>query len=433
MGSINQDFSLISGRVQRALGISPDELNPLIASFATFFLVLCAYYVVRPLRETVGVTLGPGGLQAAFVTVFIVMLLAVPAFGWLATRLARNVLLPVCYVFFIVVLAAFWAAFQATDNNRAIALTFFVWASVFNLFIVSLFWSLMSEAWSSGEAKRLFGIIAAGGSAGALTGPLLARVLSEFVAPENLLLISAMLLASAALVSSAVRRRRAETLDSGPAALPSSNIWSGAIDVMRVPHLRYIAIFVLLANIVGTFFYLEQSRLVEQAFATTQERLIFFSERDLAVSVLTLAVQLFGTSSIIRRFGMKTALLALPVSAMLSVAALHSMPLLAVAAAVMIIERVTAFALANPAMKISYTVVSDDQKYRAQNFIDTVVYRGGDALSGKIFNAASQGAGFTAATTALVALPLAVLWIFVALKLGSGVERLTRNTTEPVG
>ncbi len=184
-------------------------------SFAYFFSVLCAYYILRPLRDEMGVTVGQDGLKWLFVIVFLVMLAAVPVFGWVVSRFPRRRIVPVIYGFFIANLAMFWVAFQAGMHGAVVAGTFFVWVSVFNLFVVSLFWSLMSDLWRNDQAKRLYGFIAAGGSAGAFAGPLITQGLVRLVGPNNLLIVSGLLLgvsiAAALDAAAAVRRRRRGT------------------------------------------------------------------------------------------------------------------------------------------------------------------------------------------------------------------------------
>ena len=187
---------------------------------------------------------------------------------------------------------------------------------------------------------------------------------------------------------------------------------------MSSPYLGRIALFVFLANVVGTFFYLEQSRLVGAAITDSAERVRFFSGRDLFVSIATIAIEIFGTAQVLRRVGVTAALTALPVCALLGTLALSFEPTLWVAAAVMIAERVTAFSLSSPAIKVMYTLTSADEKYKVQNFVDTVVYRGGDAVSGWLFKAISGDAGFASLATPAVAIPLGLAWLWTARQMG---------------
>lgn len=402
--------------LRRFVDVKPEEVAALLASFAMFFALLSAYYIVRPVRDEIGVTLGKDALHQLFTVVFVVMIVLVPLFGFVAARFPRRLVLPSIYIFFVLNLVGFWLAMRADGKDVWIAGTFFVWASVFNLFVVSLFWSLMSELWSHEEAKRLYGFISAGGTAGALTGPLLTQGFIRVLAPVDLLLVSAFLLAVSVAAGFIVRRRRpgggAETSAAG------GGILDGAVKVFTTPLFARIAAFVFLANIVGTFFYLEQARLVGSTIHDSAERVAFFSGRDLAVSIATFLIEVFGTARVLRRFGVTIALLALPVTAAVGALFLSFDAALWVVAAVMVAERVVAFSLANPAIKVIYTLATPDEKYKVQNFIDTVVFRGGDATSGWLYSSLSGGLGFAASSLGAMALPLVLVWVWVARRLG---------------
>lgn len=406
--------------LNRLVLVNADEVGALLASFAMFFALLAAYYIVRPVRDEMGVTVGKDQLHQLFTVVFLVMLAAVPLFGFVASRVPRRLVLPGLYLFFALNLAAFWALFKSSGATPVSAAVFFVWGSVFNLFAVSLFWALMSELWASEEAKRLYGFIGAGGTAGALAGPLLTQALLGVFKPADLLLVAAALLVGALVMSLVLRRLRAghggdESHETEPAG---GGVLDGAKKVFSDPFFARIALFVLLANVVGTFFYLEQSRLIASTISDSAERVRFFSGRDLTVSVLTLLIEIFGTAAVMRRLGVTVALAALPVTALVGTLALTAEPLLWVVAAVMVAERVAAFSLSSPATKVMYTLAKPDEKYKVQSFIDTVVYRGGDAASGWVFTLISAGAGFASAAVPAVALPLVGLWLWNAVSLG---------------
>lgn len=392
----------------------------MLRAFAIFFCVLSGYYVLRPVREEIGTAIGQDGLQWLFIAVFVTMLALVPVFGWIVQKVARRLILPLIYAIFIVNLIAFWAVFTASGDRpgTVAASAFFVWASVYNLFIVSLFWSLMSELYSSPQAKRLYGFVAAGGSVGALAGPALARGLVATVSPNDLLLIAAGLLGLAKFLALDLRRSinalPSAVGQSGDAPAGSAGIFAGLQRVLTSRYLFLIALYVLLANLIGTYFYLEQIRIVGETIPDRIARVEFFASRDFIVSTVSILLQLFVTARVMQGLGLGVTLAALPVSATIGLVALAFAPTLTVVAAVMVAERAIAFALSNPALKVLYTVVTPDEKYKAQNFIDTVVYRGGDAASGWIFNTAAKAAGLSGAAIALVTLPAALLWLAAA-------------------
>ena len=405
-------------QLSAAMDVRDDERGALVWSFAMFFAVLASYFTVRPVREAMGATLPKGDLAQLFTVVFLVMLALLPVFGFLATRLPRRLVLPTVYGFCISNLIAF-SVLMRGETAPWIASTFFVWVSVYNLFVVSLFWSLMSRSWTSGQGKRLFGIIAAGGTAGAIVGPVLADRLVRVIGTANLALVSAAFLTLAMVASFKLEAMAART--EGAEVKPPMTmaaILEGATRVIQSPYLGRIALFILLANLVSTFFYLEQSRLVKETIADPNARVSFFAQRDQMVSFATAAIQFFGTARILTTFGLTAALAALPVVCIGGLLTIGAMPTLAVVAGVMVIERIVAFSVAGPAMRVLYTVVDPDEKYKAQNFIDTVVYRGGDAASGWMFGYFGKTLGLTAVATIAATLPFAALWVFASLGLG---------------
>ncbi len=419
-------------RISRFVSIEPGELAAMLWSFAYFFCVLCSYYILRPLRDEMGVTIGAGGLQWLFVVVFLVMLAVVPLFGWVVSRYARSRIVPIIYGFFVLNLVGFWLLFKVAEASTLFASAFFVWVSVFNLIVVSLFWSVMSDAWSNDQAKRLYGFIAAGGSAGAITGPLLTHSLVSITGPTHLLLVSAMLLTLAIACAVGLRQHIDDDKPSAAADVPTGgSILAGAQRTLQSPYLRKIALWVLLANLIGTFFYLEQARIIGETMGDRTERVQLFARMDLIVNTLTVLGQLALTARLLQRIGVGLSIAVLPLSAIIGLLALAFAPTLTVIVAVMVAERVIAFAIANPGMRVLYTVVAPEEKYKSQNFIDTVVFRGGDAASGWLINGLARSLGVSASVVAAVALPFAFAWLALSLLLGREQADRAGNNTKP--
>jgi AAA family ATP:ADP antiporter len=418
---MQETTSSAAGRLERLIGrmvvVERREIPQLLASFAFFFCVLGAYYVIRPVREEMGVTVGREWLQTLFVIVFFVMLAAVPLFGWVASSFAKRRIVAIVYAFFILNLLVFWLLFSIGTVGVYIAGTFFVWVSIFNLFAVSLFWSTMADTYSSDDAKRLYGLIAAGGSIGAISGPLITQSLVHVVGTANLLLVSAALLCGA-LAAVHTLRNAIGTAASQEEHLAQGGLLAGALNVWRSPYLFRIALWVLLANLIGTFFYFEQARIIGATYAVAADRVQLFARIDLVVNALTIVGQLFVTGRLLQRVGIGVAAAALPVSGLLSLLALAVAPVAAVIVGVMIVERAVTFAIANPALRVLFTVVPAEDKYKAQNFIDTVVFRGGDAASGWLFGSLAKSLGVGMSTVALLAVPIAAVWTALSLTLG---------------
>jgi ATP:ADP antiporter, AAA family len=405
-------------RLRRLVVVEPGEWPALLWSFAFFYCVLCAYYILRPVRDAMGVTVGPDYQKWLFSIVFVVMLAAVPVFGWVVSTFAKRQVLPIVYVFFIANLLVFWALIRTRADSPDIAGAFFVWVSVFNLFVVSLFWSFLADHYASDQAKRLYGVITAGGSLGVLTGSSLTNGLVHVVGVPNLLLISASIL-TAALGCALVLRNilsSAGDADRSPHA-GIRDILSGALHSWNDPYLFRIALWVLLANLVGTYFYIEEQRIVRAALTLKADQVAFFSSRDRMVSVLQLISQVFLTGFLLRRFGVGLCAAALPVAAVAGLVALWAAPTLGVIWFVMIAERATAFGLSNPATRVLWTVVEPEDKYKTQNFIDTVVYRGGDAASAWAVNGLTQGLKLPMSGVAALMLPFALGWLALTFQL----------------
>lgn len=409
----------IGALLHRLVPIEAHEVRAALWSFAYFFSVLCAYYIIRPLRDEMGVTItkSGGSLEWLFALVFVVMLAAVPVFGWVVSSFARRRVAPLVYTFFIANLGIFWVLLQGSPGV-IVASAFFVWVSVFNLFVVSLFWSVMADLWSSGSAKRLYGFIAAGGSAGATLGPLITQSLVHNVGTANLLIISAGFLGLAMVCIWSLRDGLGVGRQEATDAPSGSGIIDGMVRVATDPYLLKIAIWVLIANLISTFFYFEQARIVGAALPERADRVQLFARMDLTVSLLTVTAQLLITGNVLKRLGVGWSIAALPLSAAIGLAAIAISPTLWVVVAVIIIERALGFAIANPGARVLYTVVEPDDKYKAQNFIDTVVFRGGDAASGWVFSGLGKALGLATSSVALVTIPFALAWLALSLVLG---------------
>lgn len=422
--------------LDRIVAVRPGEVRALLWSFTYFFFLLAAYYVLRPVRDEMGIAGGVKNLPWLFTATFFVMLAAVPLFGALVARLPRQRFIPLVYHFFAANILAFWLLLTFKVAMADTARVFFVWISVFNLFAVSVFWSFMADLYRSEQGKRLFGFIAAGGSAGALLGPLIAVTLAESLGRANLLLIAALLLEAA--VFCALRlEAAAPALKDGeaqPAAARESGLggsWiSGLAMIARSPYLAGIALWVALLSLAGTFLYFQQAGIVAALSDDPNRRTAIFARIDLAVSLLTIIVQFVATGRLIRRFGAGPAAAVLPLVFAAGFLALALTPMLWVVIAFQALQRAANFAISNPAREVLFTVLGREEKYKAKYVIDNVVFRGGDAASGWLYHAL-RGSGMEASTISLATVPLAAGWLALALLLGRAHERRTQNSPSP--
>ena len=399
--------------LSRVVKVRPEEVRALVWSFAYFFCLLASYYILRPLRDEMGVAGGVRNLQWLFTGTFLVMLAAVPLYGGLVARLPRRRFIPFVYHFFVANLAIFWILLTLGIERQNVARVFFIWISVFNLFAVSVFWSFMADLYSSEQAKRLYGFIAAGGSAGALAGPAITIVLSQAIGVANLIIVAALLLEIAVLC--------ATRLEPGSEVKREERIGGGAIDglllVVRSPYVAGIMLWVAALSIVATFLYFQQASIVAAASDDPAVRTRIFATVDLSVGILTLAVQFIATGKLIERFGIGPALALLPFVFAAGFAVLAAAPVLAVVIAFQALQRTANFAISNPAREALFPVLHRDEKYKAKNVIDTIVPRSADAVGGWLV-AGLRAVGMEARSLALAAGTVAVAMVVLSIALG---------------
>jgi len=416
--------------LDRVLGLRRHEYYAVAWSFVYFFCVLSAYYMLRSVRETMAVEGGVHNVPWLFSSTFVVMLAVTPVFGWVASRYPRRRFLPWVYYFFAANILMFWAGFSyAIHNDIAfvwIGRAFFVWLSIFNLFVVSVFWSFMADIYTREQCRRLFGVISAGGSAGALLGPITTGM---FVIPlgfHNLLPISASLLLFSVYCITRLRNwveqeHRDDVATTVATSQPlGGNPLGGVTHVLRSPYLTAISVASIIASLLGTALYMFMTDLVGEAFASTDERTRTFAFIDAATNMMAMLVQLLIVKRAVWRYGVGVTLALLPVVSLAGFALLALNPSFLLVAAVQAVRRAIGFGLSKPTNDMLYSVVTPEEKYKSKNFIDTAVYRGGDLL-GTWSVKALWGLGFSGIS--LVMLPFALLWGVLALWLGKAYRR----------
>jgi AAA family ATP:ADP antiporter len=417
--------------LNRVVAVRPGEFRAALWSFGYFFCLLAAYYVLRPLRDEMGIAGGIKNLPWLFTATFVVMLAAVPIFGAVVARLPRRRFIPLVYHFFVLNIAAFWALLAADVSRVEVARVFFVWISVFNLFAVSVFWSFMADIFAAEQGKRLFGFIAAGGSAGALLGPALTVWLAGPLGPVNLLIVAAILLEAAVLCAYRLESAAPRKSDDAPAQAKApigGNSLAGFVLLLRSPYLAGVALWVLLLSLCGTVLYFQQANIVAAASDDPAVRTRIFASIDLAAGILTVLIQTVATGRLMTRFGAGAAAAFLPLVFAIGFAALAVSPLLLLVIGFQALQRTANFGISNPAREVLFTVVDREEKYKAKYLIDGVVFRGGDALFAWLFNLLrSAGAELVAISAATV--PVALGWLALALTLGKAQERRATQTT----
>lgn len=374
----------------RVLDARAGESTAALAGFALFLCLFAGYFMLRPIREAMGIAGGVENLQWLFTATFLVMLLAVPLFAWLNSRVARIRFVDWVYGFFALNLLAFAACFASLGDSLWLARTFYVWISVYNLFVVSVAWSLMADVFDSAQARRLFAFIAAGASVGGLLGPVLAAALVPWVGQAGLALLAAALLLLALTLKAYLMGWR-ETRGAGrPGASPTEsprrpvagNPFSGLTRVLASPYLLAVSAFVILLATVSTFLYFEQARLVAELFPDRARQVQVFGLLDFVVQAGALASQVLITGRLAQRLGVRVLLAGVPLLMCVGFVGLALLPTFAMLAGLMIVRRIGEYAFIRPGREMLFAPLDAETQYKAKNFIDTVVYRAGDAASG---------------------------------------------------
>lgn len=407
-----------------------DEFKGLLIATAYGFFIMFSYYILRAVRDEIS-SADRGNLQILWTAVFLVMMVAVPAYSWVASRFSRGVFVPLANRFFISCLLLFWLClvFLPIEARPWIDRVFYVWTSVFALFVVTVFWGFMSDCFDNSQGKRLFSFIAVGSSIGGMAGSALTASLAEHMPAFTLLLLACIPLEIASWCASALHRR----FDTGDVTTPgeaaraiSGNAWSGMKAVFSSPYLLGIASFIALMTFVSTMLYFQQASLVADAFADRGERTAFYAKVDFLVSALTIVFQLYLTARIIKWLGVGMTLAMIPIAMTLGFVALGLYPTLAVLVTIQVIYRAGRYGLTKPAREILWTVLDRQAKYKSKPFLDAAVYRGGDLLSGWIYTGLAA-LGLSIGAIALTAAPVAGIWTLLAVKLGSKQEELSKK------
>jgi AAA family ATP:ADP antiporter len=407
------DSSTLGRFLGRFARIEPKELPAVVTAFVLFFCVLGGYFAVRPVRETVGTILGGDRVSDLYLVTWVASIAIVPLYGWACSKFRRSAFLPWIYGAVALSLAGVGVAFEGDSTSPAVGEFFYVWISVLNLFIVSVFWSFLLELYDAEQTRRLFGVIAAGGTAGALVGPLLTDLIVGVVGNSGVLFMGAGFFVVAIGCQRALLRIWAEArLGGGEKAADrpmGGNPFAGFTLLLKSPYLLGITLFVILLASVNTFLYFEQLRLVSETFTDNAERTQVFARLDYIVQTLTILLQLFITGRVASRLGVVALLTIVPVIMVGGFIGLALVNTFGVLAVVFVARRVGEYAFIRPGREMLFSVVDTETKYKAKNLIDVPVYRGGDALSAQVKTALEAG-GLASAGVALLGAGLAAAW-----------------------
>lgn len=410
-----------------AAAIEPYEMKAVILSFVYFACLMGSYFVLRPVRDAMGTVYGVRHLQELFTGTFVVSFLLAPVYAGLASRIKLSNFLPWVYGFIALTMLAFYALFARVAHDRWVAAAFFVWVSTFNILTISVFWSLMADTFSRTQAKRLFGVIAAGGTLGTVAGPAITTLFVNLVGSNTLLVISAGGFVVTAWLVRLLEREKQKLRARGDAQETTldrklaGNPFDGFSLLVKSRYLLLLSLFLLLMTWISTIVYFQLGALISEAFATREARTQAYAAIDLIVNGAAFFIQLFGTGRIIRRYGVTTGLLLNPIIMVIAFLSIALSPVLMVLAAMQVSRRVAEYAVAKPTREMLFTVVDQESKYKAKNVIDTVIYRFGD-VSSAWFSAAVLPYGV--AGLAVSGIVVSAVWFPIALMLGRQYEHV---------
>jgi len=414
-------FSRLLGRFAP---IEPREAPAVVAAFFLFFLMWAGYFSVRPVRETIGTVLGRDAVADLWVLTAIFSVLIIPVFGTIVARFRRSAFLPSIYGFVAVVLALVGLGMRG-EFNPLVGKFFYVFISVLNLFLISMFWSFMLELFDKGQAKRVFGVIFAGGSAGALVGPFISDMSVGLIGHSGVLFLGASLFAGAIVCQRlllAIWSDRPVAASTAREDRPiGGNVFAGVTLLLRSRYLLGIALFIVGISTVNTLLYFEQLRLVEITFADTTDRTRIFARLDWIVQSLTVLSQIFLTGRIASRFGVTTLLTLVPLVMVFGFLGLAASGTFAILAVVFVIRRWGEYAFVRPGREMLWSPLDKETKYKAKNTLDVPVYRGADAVVAQV-NSGIQAAGLSAAGVMLLGAAVAALWGLLGWWLGRRFE-----------
>ena len=413
--------------LEKLVRVEHGEWPRLAIAFFYFFFLLGGYFMLRPLRGAVAAN-NSDILHWLYTATFVTMLLIVPVFGFLVSRFRRGQFVPGIYLFFIVNLLLFAAGFEDEATPQWIQRGFYVWLSVFNLFVVSIFWSFMADIFRPGQATRLFGFIMAGGSIGAILAPSVTKAIVDGHGATGVMVVAAGALLIATSLAVYLGRYTRQLRQQKTTDVIGGSVWEGAGRVFRSEYLLYACLLMLLHNLTSTFLFNGLAVLVNAEIAGFEARTTFFSHVDQVVQVLAFLFQFFITSRLISRFGMSATLAMVPLVLAGGFVILGSSMGLVLFAAVQVAQRSMNYGLIGPAKEMLFTVVDRETRYKSKNFIDTVVYRGSDVTASWIFKG-MMSAGFSLANVAWIYVPVLGLWGFGAWRLGRIYARMREQLT----
>ena len=415
--------------VRAATKIEPNELTATLLSFAFVFILMTAYFMLRPVRDAMASDWSDAEVSTLWTINFFLSVIAVSAYGFAMSNIRFRWIVPGVYLFFAASFFLFYTGTTLVEDPVLVDKSFYVWLSVFALFHVSVFWSFMSDLFNKQQAPRLFGFIAMGASVGAIVGPLIAASTATFIDEKQLILISASMLLIPVPIIFALGRLKVSALGNESVNADVSrqtlgkNPFAGFSIFLKSPFLLGIGCFILLYVAIGSFVYFEQKNLLAEFSRADRREILAWV--DLAVNSLAVITAMFVTSRLATKLGMAATLALIPVLVVIGLLVLAVSPIIGVVLGLQVARRAGNYAITRPAREMLFTVVDREARFKAKPVIDIVFYRGGDMIWGWAFTGLTTGIGLGLGAVALVGAFIAAIWAVVGVYLGRKFDRLS--------
>jgi AAA family ATP:ADP antiporter len=404
--------------LRKVVDVRPNEIRALFLGFFFNFLILTGYYILRPIRDSIAAGSKLETLPWMFTATLIAMLIANALFAAIVARMSRRTFIPLAYGFFILTLALFFVLMRngSPEQQVWIGRALYVWVSVFNLFNTAIFWAFMTDLFTVEQGKRLYGFIAVGGSLGGVVGPLITARYVQSIGPAYLLIVSAILFGVGAYLVRLFPSGFTDGSKPAPAAEEriGGSMWSGITHIARSPYLLGLAVSMLIYTTTSTWAYFQQSDLARAALKTSNDRTIFLAHLDVWVNAITVAIQIFLTSRLLKWFGVAFTLTAMPFLSMVGFAAMGIAPSLALLAIFQVTRRAAAYALLRPSREILFTVLRREDKYKVKSVTDTLIYRLGDQVGAWSYGGLNA-VGLGLSSISFIAIPIVAGWCGLSL------------------
>jgi AAA family ATP:ADP antiporter len=427
MNEISKKLNPFSRLLLRLTNVQPNELKAAVLSFLFVFILMAAYYLLRPVRDAMASDWSDAEVSWLWTLNFFISTAIVAIYGLIISHVSFRKLVPSVYFFFALSFVLFYLMAGTSDNAVLIDKAFYLWVSVFALFHVSVFWSFMADTFNKEQAARLFSVIAAGASLGAIIGPLFSAVLAKSIGEQSLMLISAIMLLlpiPIILVLSSLKKSDLGNVDLNIGIEQSKiggNPFGGFKEFFSNPYLLGIGVFIILYTGIGTFIYFEQKNLLVDY--SRADRTAIYGVRDAIINTITFVLAFFVTGRIVPKLGMPLALSLVPIIIIFGMLVLAFSPVLIVALGLWVTRSAGNYGLARPAREMLFTQVDRESRFKAKPVIDIVAYRGGDVIMGWFFTGLTQGLGLGLAAVALVGAGIAAAWGAVGWQLGKHYEK----------